>query len=125
MNHSFIMEQFEYLTINGWIYFSENPNKEIVAQKANPCLQYTNSKNTIISFMANRESDSFILKIAETEGHNFNYLGIKTTSLQALMEVINNRKDDIKAENYFETYMVLQHDFEVSILAWEQWESNY
>ena len=119
------MGQYDQLTNAGWTLFAENPNKEAIAQKADVCLQFTNAKNTIISFMPSTERQSYMVKLAGIRGNDFNYFEIGSTSEAALMDAIDKEKENADVSNYFDFYSKLMNDFDVSILAWEQWESNY
>lgn len=119
------MSHFETLIQHGWKDLPVANNREAIAQKADKCYAYLNPKNTVVSVMPCSERQSTLLKLQHGRGGQPNYFEVKTTRLEDLVDTINNLKDEADVNNYFGLYFNLQGKFETSILAWEQWETNY
>lgn len=119
------MSYFESLVQHGWKDLPVANNREAIAQKADKCYAYLNAKNTVVSVMPCTERESTLIKLQHGRGGHPNYFEVKTTRPEELALLMNDLREEADVSNYFGLYFKLQEKFEVSILAWEQWEQNY
>jgi hypothetical protein len=120
------MSEFNHLTTNGWKEVPAANNKEAICKKASTCFEFTNSKSTVVSLMPCTEPDSYLIKLIHSRGGSPNFFEVKTPNAESIAIAMEKLKEEADVNNYFGLYFSLQKDFEdVSITAWEQWESNY
>jgi hypothetical protein len=120
------MSQFNHLTANGWKEVPTDKNKEAICKTAKTCFEFLNSKSTVVSLMPGTEQDNYLIKLQHSRGGSPNFFQVKTPNAESIAVTMDRLKEEADVNNYFGLYFSLQKDFEdVSITAWEQWETNY
>lgn len=120
------MNELIHLTANGWKQVPPDKNKEAVCKMVKSCYEFTNSKGTVVYFMLCNDESLYMVKLQHSRGGNPYFFQFKTLDEEGAAISINRLKEEADINNYFNFYFTLQKDFEeVSITAWEQWESDY
>ncbi|MBC7861700.1 MAG: hypothetical protein IAF38_01925 [Bacteroidia bacterium] len=120
INH---MEQT--LLKNGWQKQEANPFKEKIVEKAVACFTFENSNNTGIGFFTSEDPSRMYIRLYKPDNSKFNYFEIKTDTVGKSIEKLISLQHSTNIDDYFSFYLDMQQACEISILAWEQWETNY
>ncbi len=120
------MSKFNQLINQGWKQESEIPFLEQIATKASSCYTYANKKYSSVAIMPVPSDSIVLIRLSSIRGNQFNYFQFTWNENEdAIVNAVDSAKDDADINNYFSFYFSLQSAGEVSIVAWEQWESNY
>ncbi len=120
------MRQLNHLTANGWKEVPIDKNREAICKTTTACYEFVNAKSTIISLMSCIEANNYLIKLVHSRGGSPNFFQVKTSDPESISLTVDRLKEEADVNNYFGLYFSLQKDFkDVSITAWEQWESDY
>lgn len=116
----------EKLITAGWQETTSNPFREKVSQGADLYFTFTaqNGQNLGICIFEPQKILKFRLANAQNQDCRW-FQSEYADKLAELTQSIINQQDTVNLNNYFDIYFALSGICSTSILAWEQWESNY
>jgi hypothetical protein len=114
------------LTSVGWMASTENPFLEKVSQNAQAYFTYQSPKNQQLGLCVFESINVFKIRLAGTDNQQINWFQCELKDDgDLIIDTLIQNQDSANAGNYFGFYLALSAVCQCSILAWEQWESNY
>jgi hypothetical protein len=116
----------EKLTNAGWKFVETNPFPERVSQNADNYLTYTSLSGQYLGICVFAEKKLLKIRLTEASQQKLNWFQSEfADNLTDLVQTLIEKQDQADANSYFGFYLALSGVCATSILAWEQWESNY
>ncbi|MGD1843386.1 MAG: hypothetical protein ACFB0B_21210 [Thermonemataceae bacterium] len=113
---------------NHYQRITANIPQEKVAQEGDLYFSYTNPQQTLITLVYFAKNTSMRLCLQDLSNQEVRWFEIKIADQEQLgqfLEALAQQEQQVTLNNYFSFYAALSKVSNVSILAWEQWESNY
>ncbi|MCU0445637.1 MAG: hypothetical protein MUE85_12050 [Microscillaceae bacterium] len=117
---------FAQLQQAGWQRADPNPFREKVSHNAQVYFTYQSALNTHWGICAFDEPKMLKIRLSGANSSSPNWLQIDfEQDTEVFAQVLIAQQDQVQAENYFGFYFQISAVVKATILAWEQWESNY
>ncbi|MEM9981952.1 MAG: hypothetical protein AAF734_05610 [Bacteroidota bacterium] len=107
---------------------TSNIPQERVAQNGDLYFSYTNPQQTLITLVYFAEKNTLRLRLQNLADQEIRWFEIEIadeTQMKQFLEMLQQQEQQVTLSNYFSFYAALSNVNNVSILAWEQWESDY
>jgi hypothetical protein len=116
----------EKLLNAGWQLVETNPFREKVSKNADKYFTYTSALGHQLGICVFASQKLLKIRLADATQQKLNWFQSEFgNNLNDLVLTLMDRQDEADAHRYFGFYSALAGVCSTSILAWEQWESNY